>query len=221
LEALRETLKANLLLYKMVYDKGYETITTRRNEGDAWPTLFSSVIYQDDPPSNEIMVRLVEAENKTTVKNAKHLQKLTGIDPELIDELEDTLTKARDFRYMRVLDYAVAKGAKYKDLLTIEPKTFGLPEKWKGFLREDTDKEKAIGEALYFHSSSSPLFHFTHKLQPSTLKEIEREAGLERLAQVKLECFGSGLTTKEKAEFYEAPFALMLDAKSFYDSWRK
>lgn len=189
LEALRETLKADFRDYERFYNEAYEGITERRKAGDSWPTLFSSVIYQDDPPSNEIMVRLVEAENKTAIKDAKHLQKLTGIDPELMDELEDTLTKAREFRYMRVLNYAVTKGAKYKDLLEIEPETFGLPETWKGFLRKDMDKEKAIAEALYLHSSLKPLFQWKR----------------------------SGMTLKEKADFYEAPLSVMLDAQRAYD----
>lgn len=217
LEALRETLKADFREYERFYNEAYEGITERRKAGDSWPTLFSSVIYQDDPPSNEIMVRLVEAENKTAIKDARHLQKLTGIDPELMDELEDTLTKAREFRYMRVLNYAVTKGAKYKDLLEIEPETFGLPETWKGFLRKDMDKEKAIAEALYFHSSLKPLFRWKPVLPPELQAELQAELSLEeKRREIKFECFGSGMTLKEKADFYEAPLSVMLDAHKAY-----
>ena len=212
LEALRETLKADFEKYEEFYNEAYEGITAKRKAGDSWPTLFSSVIYQDDPPSNEIMVRLVEAENKAAIKDARHFQKLTGIDPELLHELEDTLTKAREFRYMRVLNYALTKGAKYKDLLEIEPETFGLPETWTGFLRKDMDKEKAIAEALYLHSSLKPLFRWK-----PLLPELYGKPSIEEVRNnAKLECFGSGMNLKERADFYEAPLSLMLDAHKAY-----
>ena len=220
LETFKEVLKASMDIYDKLYSEAYEKITKRRGSGDSWPDIFSSDIYQDDPPSNEIMLRLVEDENKVKVKDARHLQKLTKIDLKLIDELEDTLLKAREFRYMRVLEYALNKGLKYSDLLTIDHRTFDLPDKWRGFIRANMNKQNAIGEALYFQSVLNPIFQREIRIGSLTMADIylgtKHTQSLVETGRLDL-----GATLKEKAALYEAPYSVMLDAEETYNHWRK
>ena len=50
---------------------------------------------------------------------------------EALRQLEETLIQSKIAKYSRALDIAIQSGAKYKDLLQIKPKEYGLPEKWK------------------------------------------------------------------------------------------
>jgi hypothetical protein len=84
---------------------------------------------------------------KTKVKDAKDLDKLTGIKSLLSKELniekgkeptlELILTRAKYSKYFRSLQKALQEGAKYKDLLQIKPQDYGLPKNWSGCLSSD------------------------------------------------------------------------------------
>ena len=133
-----------------IYADIYQRIKSRVDKGDSWEDIFTTDIYADDPLPNEIFVRLVEEIYKTEIKDAKHLRKLTGLDNELIDELENTLVGARENKYMRSLEKTIKNGGKYKDLLRIEPKSFKLPNKWIGFFGKPMDKLRTIKQAVFF-----------------------------------------------------------------------
>ena len=51
-------------------------------------------------------------------------------------------------RYSSVLECMLEAGAKYKDVVIINPKDFNLPEKWSGTLA--TNKEEVILWAISF-----------------------------------------------------------------------
>jgi len=120
-------------------------------ESKDWHTVFSTHAYSDVQEAQEAFIDYLEEVTQTKVKDVKHLQKLTGIthitethvknklvkakdeDQEkqfAIVELEDTLTRARFSKFSRTMEIALQDGAKYKDLLKIKPKDYGLPETW-------------------------------------------------------------------------------------------
>ena len=98
-------------------------------ESKDWGVVFSTSVYSD-VPSMEAFIDYVEETYQTKVKDGKHLQKLTGIKE--VEELEETLINSRYNKYFRALKKALQEGAKYKDLLQIKPKDFGLPNTWSG-----------------------------------------------------------------------------------------
>lgn len=93
--------------------------------------------YQDDEEATEAFIDYVEETYQTKVKDAKHLQKLTGITEETLEELEGAIIKAKYSRYSRALGIAIREGTTYKELLQIKPKAYGLPETWSGCLGSD------------------------------------------------------------------------------------
>ena len=112
-----------------------EEIVNKYQESKDWGEVFSTCVYSDVKEAQESFVDYVEEVSKTKVKDAKHLQELTGIT--LIDELEETLINSRYTKYFRALEKALEDGAKYKELLNISPKEYNLPEVWSGALAGD------------------------------------------------------------------------------------
>lgn len=109
----------------------------------------------EDGDGEEAFIDYLEEVTQTHVRDVDHLQELTGI-TELekwdrkkggyippatkqgaIDRLTLSLTGARGEKYQRALRDAIRDGAKYKDLLRLTPKDYGLPESWGGTLGKD------------------------------------------------------------------------------------
>lgn len=128
-------------------------------ESKSWAKVFSTSVYSDVKDSQESFIDYVEETYQTKIKDAKHLQNLTGIthldswdskagkyitpDTEeeakenAIRELEETLINSKYSKYFRALERALQEGAKYKDLLQIKPQDYGLPKTWSGCLGSD------------------------------------------------------------------------------------
>ena len=132
----------------LLYSHRKNAIAKTYQESKDWREVFSKDVYSDDGVSPEAFIDYVEEIYQTKVKDAKHLQKLTGIthltgsgdkiaktEEEgktfAINELEETIMNSRYSKYARALNTAITDGAKYKDLLQIKPKDYGLPETWK------------------------------------------------------------------------------------------
>ncbi len=133
--------------YLYYVDAKQEIAKTYQETGSWKETYYNS--YDED---SEAFIDLIEAEYKTTIKDVKHLQKLTGIttlrywdeDKEEYreaetekeakeiakKELERTLLSAREQKYKRALRGALRQGAKYKELLEMDPKKYNLPDSW-------------------------------------------------------------------------------------------
>jgi len=147
---------------KKVKDKHYlnslEEIKTAYQESKDWVDVFATAVYNDVRESNEAFIDYVEEVTKTKVKDVKHLQELTeithitkiyvkgkevkakneGQEKEFaLKELEETLIGGKTSKYSRAMETALLEGAKYKDLLKIKPKEYGLPEKWSIYKDED------------------------------------------------------------------------------------
>jgi len=119
------------------YQRYKKKIIDTYQESKSWDKVITTAVYEETQEGNEPFLDYVEEFYHTKVKDAKHLQKLTGITAETLEGLEDTILKAKICRFERALEIALKKGAKYKDLLQIKPKEYGLPEKWKTWREGD------------------------------------------------------------------------------------
>ena len=138
-EILRDYLR--YLNYKKQIAETYQ-------ESKDWDKVISTAVYSDVDEAQEAFIDYVEETYQTKVKDAKHLQKLTGITEETLEGLEETLNKARYSKYFRALETALEEGATYPELLKIKPKEYGLPEKWNNVL--GSDQYSTILRALSF-----------------------------------------------------------------------
>lgn len=119
------------------YIKYKKEIVKACQESKDWNKVISTVVYSDVDEAQEAFIDYIEETYQTKIKDAKHLQKLTGITEETLEGLEETLLKSRYIKYFRALKIPLQKGAKYNDLLQIKPQGFGLPKTWSGCLGSD------------------------------------------------------------------------------------
>jgi len=146
--------------YKSKIDQTYR-------ETEDWGEVLSNHVYTDVWEANEAFIDYIEETYSTKIKDVEHLQELTGITHlssswkggEKVEitkeeeqkerakkELQDSLIKCRENKYIRALENAIREGATYKDLLKIKPQDFNLPENWEGRLYQD--QKSAIGWAI-------------------------------------------------------------------------
>jgi len=133
---------------KYIYDRDLKGIKEAYSKSKSWEDVITSGYFNsDENPSMEAFIDFVEETCQTKVKDAKDLDKLTGLTTLLPKEpniekgkeptLEYILTSSRYSKYFRALEKALQEGAKYKDLLQIKPQDFGLPKTWSGCLGSD------------------------------------------------------------------------------------
>lgn len=95
-------------------------------KGGSYADAFSSIIYQDDEPSNHAF--LAHAEEAFNAElSAAQLLELTKLDPSLSDEVEQTHAMALIHSYRLALAKTLREGGKHKDLVAINPEDFSLP----------------------------------------------------------------------------------------------
>lgn len=117
-----------------------------------WDKVISKAVFIDDNTSVEAFIDEVEAIYNTKVKDAKHLQNLTGCkeyEKKAKYKLQDVINMGRYSTYFRALSIILNNGGTYSDLLKVEPKEYGLPETWEGTLAKD--KASSISWAIDFH----------------------------------------------------------------------
>jgi hypothetical protein len=119
------------------YLKHLKEIRETYEESKDWNKVISTAVYSDVDEAQEAFIDYVEEVYKTKVKDAKHLQKLTGLKAETLEGLEETVLNSRYSKYFRALETALEGGATYPELLKIKPKEYGLPEKWNKVLGSD------------------------------------------------------------------------------------
>ncbi len=131
-----------------IYNRDLKGITEAYSKSKSWEDVITSGYFNsEEATSMEAFIDYVEEIYKTKVKDAKDLDKLTGIKSLLSKEpniekgkeptLEYILTRAKNSKYFRALERALQEGAKYKDLLQIKPQDYGLPKTWSGCLSSD------------------------------------------------------------------------------------
>jgi hypothetical protein len=123
-----------------IYSRDLKGITEAYSKSKSWEDVISSDYFNSDGNSSmEAFIDLVEDVYKTEIKDTKQLDKLTGLITLLPKELtlEYILTSSRYSKFSRAISKALEEGAKYKDLIQIKPKDYGLPETWSGCLSSD------------------------------------------------------------------------------------
>ena len=130
------------------YNRDLKGIKEAYSKSKSWEDVITSGYFNsDEATSMEAFIDFVEETYQTKIKDAKDLDKLTGIKSLLSKEpniekgkeptLEYILTRAKNSKYFRALERALQEGAKYKDLLQIKPQDYGLPKTWSGCLGSD------------------------------------------------------------------------------------
>jgi len=154
-----------------IYNRDLKGITEAYSKSKSWEDVITSGYFNsDENTSMEAFIDLVEDVYKTKIKDAKQLDKLTGLTTLLSKEpniekgkeptLEYILTSSRYSKYFRALEKALQEGAKYKDLLQIKPQDFGLPKTWSGCLASDQYSSIlwAIGFEFMINEPASLMF---------------------------------------------------------------
>jgi hypothetical protein len=134
-----------------MYNYILSQITETYQKTKDWATVFKTEVYSDSYNAQEIFIDYIEEVYQTKIKDIKQLQELTGIthldswDKKLKDfkpvgeaeakenairELDESLTRARYNKFSRAIGKALDEGAKYKDLIQVKPKDYGLTESW-------------------------------------------------------------------------------------------
>jgi len=130
------------------YNRDLKGIKEAYSKSKSWEDVITSDYFNsDEGTSMEAFIDFVEETCQTKVKDAKDLDKLTGLKALLPKEqntekgkeptLEYILIRAKNSKYFTALEKALQEGAKYKDLLQIKPQDFGLPKTWSGCLGSD------------------------------------------------------------------------------------
>ena len=144
-----------------IYNRDLKGIKEAYSKSKSWEDVITSGYFtSDENLSMEAFIDLVEDVYKTKIKDAKQLDKLTGLTTLLAKEpniekgkeptLEYILTSSRHSKYFRALGKALEEGAKYKDLLQINPQDYGLPKNFKINTVVGSDQYNSIIWALGF-----------------------------------------------------------------------
>ena len=158
-----------------LYKKSYDRLKALVDEGKTFGDIFTE-IYSDESYLNDIFIRLIEDKEKVAITSAKQLQELSGIkeihgywdedkgeivqykdktistkkeaQEEAKKQIEETFIQGMYNRYFTTLEDILEAGAKYKDILLLNPKDFNLPDQWSGTLAKN--KEEVILWAIGF-----------------------------------------------------------------------
>ncbi|WP_158728258.1 hypothetical protein [Flavobacterium sp. I-STPA6A] len=178
IDELKEEFVANstgMRLYDKLYKKSYDKLKALVDEGTTFGDIFTE-IYSDESYLNDIFIRLIEDKEGVAITSAKQLQELSGIkeihgywdedkgeivqykdktistkkeaQEEAKKQIEETFIQGMYNRYFTTIEDMLEAGAKYKDILLLNPKDFNLPNQWSGTLAEN--KEEVILWAIGF-----------------------------------------------------------------------
>lgn len=157
------------------YKKSYDKLKALVEEGKTFGDIFTE-IYSDEVYLCDIFIRLIEDKEGVAITSAKQLQELSGIkeihgywdedkgeivqykdktistkkeaQEEAKKQIEETFIQGMYNRYFTTIEDMLEAGAKYKDILLLNPKDFNLPNQWSGTLAEN--KEEVILWAIGF-----------------------------------------------------------------------
>lgn len=155
------------------YIKRLEEVKTAYQESKSWDKVFREC-YFEESVTQEAFIDYVEEFYKTKFKDAKQLKEVTGISTtgEILKRLDKALLTAKSEKYERAIKTAIENGAKYKELLNIDPKEFSLPETWGSFYSRPANKENTILKCIAYEF----LLMETIVIHPS-LRDIAEELG--------------------------------------------
>ena len=175
-----------------IYDYKLEAIKEAYQKSKDWGVVFATTVYSDERTSQEAFIDFVEEIYQTKVKDAIHLQKLTGIThldskdsktgkhitpgteeeakDNAIRELGETLVGSRYNKYSNALEKALRTGAKYNDLLNIKPQDYGLAKTWS-----ETPASDQYTAILWAINSAYLLYETLYLNELPSLRTIAEE----------------------------------------------
>lgn len=158
-------------------------------EGKSWDEIITADTYSDEAISNEALIDVIEEVYKTKVKDAKHLQKLTGLNNEWIEDLQETIINCREERFSDLIENSLRNGMKYKEVMKYKASDYGLPESWVNCYGDKMNKENIIKRAINLVYNFDDFTLYNGNISP-------------RISQV--------------AEILEAPYEFVLEARNYY-----
>jgi len=113
--------------------------------------------HEDEGPSGWVdavfwaaFIDAIEEGAGSPIADAKELQEITGVTEYGLEELNKWLILGREDKYIHAIAEALASGARYADLLKIEPSDYGLPKEWESaeWSPKMAKKERIIANAI-------------------------------------------------------------------------
>jgi hypothetical protein len=169
LNKVADTLIKNKEYKNESYKKSYDKLKALVDKGETFEDVFTEV-YEGEYYLSNIFIRLIEDKEGVVITSSKQLQELSGIteiygywdedkgetvqykdktistkkeaQEEAKKQIEATFIEGMYNRYSTTIEDMLQAGAKYKDILLLNPKDFNLPEKWSGTLAKN--KEEVI-----------------------------------------------------------------------------
>ena len=185
------TLKSKEITYYKCYLKARKNIEDTYKETGSWDKVITTAVTCDEQDKNEAFVDVIETHYKTKVKNAEHLQELTGITEETLEGLQECINLQREAKFYDVIRIDLINGAKYKDLLKYEAKDFGLPDSWNSY-KKIMNRDELIKQAIF-------------------LEFLTFDAEILN--------FNANVSLYSIAEELEVPYTFILEAKNYYNPY--
>lgn len=110
----------------------------------------------------------LEEKLSTNITSAKQFHELAQFNQDNMAETEMFYHTALARLYSMALGKIIHNGGKYADLLTIDPKAFGLPDKWRTFYSDINTKQDIIYQVLLLYIEDS-LFS---QIEPMSLLDV-------------------------------------------------
>ena len=181
------------------YKKSYDKLKALVDEGNSFGDIFTE-IYSDEEYLNDIFIRLIEEKEGVAITSAKQLQELSGITEiygywdkdkeEIVQYKDNTISNKKEAqneakrqieetfivgmfnRYIITIEDMLEAGAKYKDVLLLNPKDFNLPEQWSGTGAKNKQEVILWAISLSYVIRETPGLMITPSLR-SIAKKIE------------------------------------------------
>jgi hypothetical protein len=186
-----------------VYARRRKTIEEKYQQTKSWDAVITSVVYYDEPTTQEAFIDTVEEVYGTKVKDPKHLLELTGISVDwtaatLKNFLQLCIYTNHEVKLGDAIEHDLKCGAKYSDILKYELKDYGLPEAWLDWYGHETNKEDVIKMAIYY------AFELGDDYPDTDIKKVEEHLeGPFDLVYNVVTYYGPYLDAKEVHERFE------------------
>ena len=129
------------------YSKALEEVKATYQESKSWDKVLKEYSHAGNSSiDSEALIDYVEEFYKTKFKDIEQLKKAIEVYPTgaNLERFEAIFNLAKQAKYERAIKTAIENGAKYKELLKIDPKEFSLPETWGSFYSRPANKENTI-----------------------------------------------------------------------------
>jgi hypothetical protein len=136
----------------------------------SWNAVIASLINQGNPASQEAFIDVIEHRFNTKVTTEKQILELTGINidwesKKLISFLKRCINTSKENKLYDTVYGSLKNGAKYNELLQLNPVDFGVSNSWENFFGTKTDINDLIKMAIYYVFSFDEKFYSESELK--------------------------------------------------------